>query len=209
MSKMEKTAPDPDDVDEVETTAVESPAAKIAKKASEPPEAPGAPAPPAKVDDSKQEAPTFGFLRELLRLPQAIGWRDQVIGGGLATTYVIWLLSTARSLGFARDEGFYFRAATDYGRWFKVLFERPQSALDRGAIDSAWATNHEHPALMKSLFSLSWMFLHEKWKVFEDASTSFRFPGMVMAALGLWLVYIWARAPTRAARASSPRSASR
>ena len=126
-----------------------------------------------------------------LTLPARIGWRDQVIGGGIGAAYVAWLLATARSLGFARDEGFYFRAATDYARWFRILFEHPKDAFERGAIDGIWATNHEHPALMKSLFSLSWMFLHDKWKIFADASTAFRFPGMVMAGLALWITYLF------------------
>jgi 4-amino-4-deoxy-L-arabinose transferase-like glycosyltransferase len=128
---------------------------------------------------------------EKLRLTEKVGPADHLIGAGLGAAYVTWLLSTARVLGFARDEGFYFRAASDYARWFKILFERPPQAFEQSSIDSIWQVNSEHPALMKSLFALSWMFLHEKWKVFEDASTAFRFPGMVMAGLLIWLVYIW------------------
>jgi 4-amino-4-deoxy-L-arabinose transferase-like glycosyltransferase len=129
-----------------------------------------------------------------------IGWRDHVVGFFLAAAYVTWLLATARSLGFARDEGFYFRAAADYARWFKLLFERPHDAFLQGTIDSIWTTNHEHPSLMKSLFALSWMYLHEKHKLFADASTSFRFPGMVMSGVALWVTYIFgARAYSRRA----------
>jgi hypothetical protein len=118
--------------------------------------------------------------------------RDHVIGAALGAAYTAWLLATARTLGFARDEGFYFRAAADYSRWFKLLFEHGTRAFERSSIDGIWAQNHEHPALMKSLFGLSWMFLHEKWKVFEDASTAFRFPAMVMAGLCVWLTYAFA-----------------
>ena len=131
-------------------------------------------------------------MKKLFNFPAAIGWRDHVLGGFLGATYVAWLLITSRTLGFARDEGFYFRAATDYARWFRLLFEHPARAFERANIDSSWATNHEHPALMKSLFALSWMFLHEKWKIFTDASTAFRFPGMVMAGIALWLTYMFA-----------------
>jgi hypothetical protein len=42
---------------------------------------------------------------------------------------------------------------------------------------------------MKSLFALSWMLFHEKWKVFSDASTAFRFPGMMMAGVAMGVVY--------------------
>ena len=146
---------------------------------------------------SKVETPS---LLDKLRFTKHVGPADHLVGAGLGTAYVVWLLATVRNLGFARDEGTYFRAASDYGRWFKLLFERPQLAFEQSSIDSAWQTNSEHPALMKSLFSLSWMFLHEKWKVFADASTAFRFPGMVMGGIGLWLVYVWgARAYSRRA----------
>ncbi len=146
---------------------------------------------------SKVVEPTW---RDRLRFGEEVGGADHLVGAGIGAVYVAWLLATARSLGFARDEGFYFRAATDYARWFRLLFERPRLAFEQSSIDPVWQTNSEHPALMKSLFSLSWMFLHEKWKVFADASTAFRFPGMVMAGLALWLVYIWgARAFSRRA----------
>jgi 4-amino-4-deoxy-L-arabinose transferase-like glycosyltransferase len=117
--------------------------------------------------------------------------RDHAIGATLAFLYVTWLLWTARSLGFARDEGFYFHAASDYARWFQLLFTHPAQALEQGAIDASWATNHEHPALMKSLFALSWMFFHQKHRLFADASTAFRFPGMLMAGMALWVTYVF------------------
>ena len=134
------------------------------------------------------------------KLPGKIGWRDQLIGALLAITYITWLLATARSLGFPRDEGTYFRAATRYASWFKLLFEHSSSAMDPRTVDSSWVDNHEHPALMKSLFSLSWMYFHEKWKVFADASTAMRFPAMVMAGIGCWVTYLFgARAYSRRA----------
>ena len=139
-------------------------------------------------------------MKTLFRLPDKIGWRDQVIGLALAAVYVTWLLTTARSVGFPRDEGFYFRAATSYAGWFQLFFEHPSEAMKRQAVDSMWGYNHEHPALMKSLFSLSWMYLHEKWKVFTDASTAMRFPAMVMAGIACWVTYLFgARAYSRRA----------
>lgn len=117
---------------------------------------------------------------------------DPLVGAGLGTAYVAWLLGTARSLGFSRDEGFYFSAATEYERWFKLLLKAPRKAFERGAIDGIWQNNHEHPSLMKSLFALSHMFLYEKWKIFSDASTAFRFPGMLMMALAIFVTYMFA-----------------
>jgi len=143
------------------------------------------------------------FAKRLFLFPsKRVGWRDHVVGALIGCVYVVWLLATTKNLGFARDEGFYFHAATEYARWFRILFEHPKQALDRGTIDGIWATNHEHPSLMKSLFALSWMFLHEKHHVFTDASTAFRFPGIVMAGVAQWVTYLFgARAYSRRAGA--------
>lgn len=117
---------------------------------------------------------------------------DHLIGAGIGLLYVIWLLLTARSLGFSRDEGFYFSASGDYERWFKILFNTPGKAFERPVIDQIWAANHEHPSLMKSSFALSHYFFFEKWKIFSDQSTAFRFPGMLMMGLALWITYLFA-----------------
>jgi len=139
-------------------------------------------------------------LRSLLKLPDRIGWRDHVIGAALGLVYVVWLLATARSLGFPRDEGVYFRAGTDYVRWWRMLFDHGSAALSQSAIDAAWSTNHEHPALMKTLFGVSWWLFHETWHVFRDASTAYRLPGMMSAGVTLWVIYLFgARAWSRRA----------
>lgn len=124
-------------------------------------------------------------------LPTAIGWQDQVIGASLAALYVAWLLGTARSLGFARDEGFYFHAAQSYASWFDRVLEQGTEAFRQAAVDGPWSNNHEHPSLMKSLFAISWMLFHRKWHVFADASTAFRFPGMLMSGMSLWVTYLF------------------
>ena len=141
---------------------------------------------------SEEEKTGTGETGSFLALPKAIGGVDHVIGIGIGAVYVTWLMRTARSLGFARDEGFYFHAASDYARWFELFFRAPAEAMARPAIDASWATNHEHPALMKSLFALSFMYLHEKWKLIDDASTAFRFPGMVMGGIAMWVTYLFA-----------------
>jgi hypothetical protein len=126
-----------------------------------------------------------------LRLPARIGWRDHVVGAALGLVYVVWLLTTARSLGFPRDEGVYFRAGAEYFRWWRLLFDDSHAALQRGAIDAAFGGNHEHPTLMKTLFGASEWLLHEKWHVFSDASTAFRLPGMLSAGLAIWVTYLF------------------
>jgi len=139
-------------------------------------------------------------LPAALRLPSRVGWRDHAIGALLALVYVVWLIPGARVLGFPRDEGIYFRAGADYFRWWHSLLERGREALQQGAIDGAFSINHEHPPLMKTLFGASEWLLHEKWRVFADASTAFRLPGMMSAGLAIWVTYLFgARAWSRRA----------
>jgi 4-amino-4-deoxy-L-arabinose transferase-like glycosyltransferase len=118
-------------------------------------------------------------------------WQDHGVGFGLAAVYVTWLIITARSLGFARDEAFYFRAALDYERWFDALFAGRSDAFDPAIAEGFFSYNHEHPALMKDLFGLSYTYLHQKNHIFADGSTAFRFPGMCMAGLTLWVTYLF------------------
>jgi hypothetical protein len=128
-------------------------------------------------------------LRRSLSAP--VGWRDHVIGAALALAYFGWLVTTARSLGFPRDEGIYFQAGSQYASWWRMLLDRGSDALQRGAIDSAWSINHEHPALMKTLFGISEYLLHEKWPIVAEASTAYRLPGMASAAAAVWTTYIF------------------
>jgi hypothetical protein len=46
---------------------------------------------------------------------------DHVIGAMLAVVYLAVLVSTARGIGYARDEGFYFRASSAYAAWFELF----------------------------------------------------------------------------------------
>src|SRR5205085_1857496 len=80
------------------------------------------------------------------------------------------------------------------------LWASPGEALDRRAIDAAWAVNHEHPALIKSLFALSNLLLQKKLHLFAMEGTSYRFPAMALGGGLLSIVYLWgAQARSRAA----------
>jgi hypothetical protein len=126
--------------------------------------------------------------------PQAVfPWADHAIGIGLAVAYVTWLLRTSRLLGFSRDESFYFDAAGRYEAWFKLLLQSPAEACSQANVDNYWSANHEHPSLLKGLFALSNLYLFEKNKLFHDQSDAYRFPGMLMAGLGLWVVYLFGK----------------
>ncbi len=119
-----------------------------------------------------------------------IGAFDHLIGLMLCCAYVALLLAGSRDLGMSRDESFYVLAAQDYGAWFEELAEDPSTALTQESIDRGWDYNHEHPGFVKSMFALSWI-AHQKWEIFPDDSSAFRFPGMLSAGLLLWLIYIF------------------
>jgi hypothetical protein len=116
---------------------------------------------------------------------------DWLVATTLGVGYLSLLLRTVKDLGYARDEGFYFQAATAYGRWFEQLLADPKTALGRRAVDQAWSANHEHPALIKSLFALSHTWLETKLHLFAMEGTSFRFPAMVLASILVALLYLW------------------
>jgi hypothetical protein len=135
-----------------------------------------------------------------LRFPERVGWRDHVAGAAIAAVYVAVLASSAHSLGFMRDETFYFRAGASYWGWWHSVIEHGLGWIDRRNIDAAFSDNHEHPALMKTLFGLSHWLFYERWRVFADETTAYRFPAMALAGITLWTTYLFgARAWSRGA----------
>ncbi|HEY8946474.1 MAG TPA: hypothetical protein VIM73_19620, partial [Polyangiaceae bacterium] len=60
---------------------------------------------------------------------------DRIVAGVLFVGYLSVLVSTAGSLGYARDEGFYFHAAEAYRRWFDLLLSEPSAAFVRENVD--------------------------------------------------------------------------
>ena len=119
-----------------------------------------------------------------------VGRKDHLFGAALCIAYVALLLGTSHGLAMSRDESFYVVAAERYGAWIELLARDPGSALARDAIDRAWSYNHEHPALMKTAFALSWL-VQKHYQLFPDDSSAFRFPGMLTGGLLLWLIYVF------------------
>ncbi len=108
----------------------------------------------------------------------------------LALAYLMALLAST-NLGYARDEGFYFQAAEVYAQWFELLFRDPAVALSQKGVDPYWRVNCEHPALIKSLFALSYWLLHERLGVFVEPGTAYRFVGMLFGAMSVGVIYSW------------------
>ncbi len=121
--------------------------------------------------------------------PRPQGWLDPLVAALLAVGTTAILLAGVSELGYARDEGFYFRAAGSYQRWFELLLNDSQRALE--TVDAYWRVNHEHPALVKSLFALSHWLGWERFELFSTEGTSFRFPAMALSGIGVGLVYLW------------------
>jgi 4-amino-4-deoxy-L-arabinose transferase-like glycosyltransferase len=116
---------------------------------------------------------------------------DRALCFGLAVAYVALLVATASTLGYARDEGFYFYAAGAYRRWLDLLASAPGQAFERANVDRFFVVNHEHPALMKLAFALSHALFHEKLGWLAEPGTAYRLPGMLSAALAIAVIYAW------------------
>ncbi len=117
------------------------------------------------------------------------GWRDVGIALAIAAAYLCLLLGSVDDLGYARDEGFYFHAASVYQRWLELLWQDPGAAFAR--VDEHWRINAEHPALIKSAFALSHALLWDRWRLFDMEGTSYRFAGMAFSVIGVGLCYLW------------------
>ncbi len=131
----------------------------------------------------------FRAARAWLRGPAAL---DATLALLLFAGYLAWLLGTTHDLGYARDEGFYFSAADSYRKWFELLLADPRRAVEPSLVDRYWSANHEHPALMKSLFGIS-----KKWLtgvVPVDGGTLYRLPAMVISAGAVAVCFAWGRA---------------
>lgn len=125
-----------------------------------------------------------------MRRQRRIGPLDHLLGGLLALAYLVLLVTTAPDLAMSRDESFYVVAAERMAPWFGLLVDDPARALERDAIDRHFGYNHEHPALAKGLFALSFL-AHGRFELFGELSTAHRFPAMVLASLLLWLIYVF------------------
>ncbi len=114
-----------------------------------------------------------------------IGWF--LFGGGFLS-----LLLSERAAGFVRDESQYFGAGESYARWWKLALTAPSQAFTERAINGAFDVNHEHPALMKTLFGISMLIFNETLGLLRPAA-AFRVPAFLVAAMVLPLIYAMAR----------------
>lgn len=142
---------------------------------------------------------------------------DVAIALLLAAMTVTWLLAVEGRQGIGRDESLYFQAGERYWGWFERLAAnvkagRTGASFSRAGIEEFWGDNPEHPAVMKILYGVSWRLFHRcecpaerayhpipipgkhiTLPLFARESTAFRFPAILMAALGVVLVYLLSR----------------
>lgn len=125
-------------------------------------------------------------------------WVDRMLTAALFLGTVVIVGLTADSVGYTRDEGYYFKAGELYWGWFRELgrsllqfeWSRP---FTKAVIDSHLAYNPEHPVLVKNAFALSFGLLKEMLSLFETAGAAFRFPAWLFAGLSVALVFRLAR----------------
>jgi 4-amino-4-deoxy-L-arabinose transferase-like glycosyltransferase len=118
---------------------------------------------------------------------------DLRVGAALGLGYVLLLLATASSVGYARDEGFYAYAARGVEAWFDLFGRDGAEPFARQTLDRHFGLVHEHPGLMKTLMALSHRYLHERLELFPDGGTAYRFPAMTLGGVAVAVLYLWGR----------------
>ena len=126
-----------------------------------------------------------------LELKQAARGSDLLLSAFMGTLAFALLYVTSSQIGYARDEGFYFQAAEQYGRWLQILWSDPARAIQKGVVEAHFAVNSEHPSLMKLLFALSEQTFHARLGWVSMQGQAYRIAGMWMAALSVALTVGW------------------
>jgi hypothetical protein len=115
----------------------------------------------------------------------------------LAAVTFVTLFATQASVGFVRDEGYYFEAAQSYQQWILLALRAPAAALRD--TERYWSLNFEHPGLAKLSFALSHLVFTTALGWLPDA-LAWRVPGFLFAALlTYWLAVLGARRSRTAA----------
>ncbi len=112
----------------------------------------------------------------------------------VAVAYLAILAASAPATGYVRDEGYYFRAAQEYGGWWDVLFsKRFTEAFSKDEIARHFSFNTEHPALVKLSQGLTHRVLHDGLG-FTGPAQGYRFAGLLFGALSLLGTFFLGRA---------------
>jgi hypothetical protein len=99
---------------------------------------------------------------------------------------------TAQSLGFTRDEGYYFKAGELYAAWWRLLFTDPSTALSTAGIDRHLGYNPEHPFLLKGSFAAS-LAVRDALGLAMSGHNALRLPAWIVAGLAAGFTWLLAR----------------
>ena len=92
---------------------------------------------------------------------------------------------TQASVGFVRDEGYYFTAAQNAEAWLRLLLHSPLQAVAQ--TERYWSYNFEHPGLTKLLFAASHLVFTTWLRLLPDV-LAWRLPAFAFAGLlSYWL----------------------
>lgn len=111
----------------------------------------------------------------------------------LALAYFVGLWATAGDVGYTRDEGYYFKAAEEYSRWWGVLFSsRFFEAFGDAEIMKHFGYNTEHPPLVKLSIGASYHLFHGAlgW---ASPAQGFRAAGFLWGAVSVFATYLLGR----------------
>lgn len=133
--------------------------------------------------------------------------RDGLVALALAVLTTVLLSVGHRDVGYVRDEGIYFEASRRYAAWVAAVTTGEGEVGDRKARDQAFAVNHEHPVLMKTLGGLTARALAHPpvadknpdvagtWPVMPEGA-AMRLPAQILAGIGVgllfWVGAVWA-----------------
>ncbi|MEL7372713.1 MAG: glycosyltransferase family 39 protein, partial [Myxococcota bacterium] len=107
--------------------------------------------------------------------------------------YVAILWASASSVGFVRDEGYYFKAAELYAGWFGTLFSsRFFDAFSDTEILKHFSYNNEHPPVAKLAQGATFHLFHRLFG-WVSPSMGFRIAGILFAGLSAFATFLLGR----------------
>ncbi len=123
--------------------------------------------------------------------------RRWLIGAALALVAAVSVISAQREHGIARDEVPYMSHGAKYARWWIDLASGRDGTATRRHITETFGgpgatdNNREHPPLMKTLFGMSRILLHERLGWASEV-TAARVPTALLHAAAVALVFAFA-----------------
>ena len=118
------------------------------------------------------------------------GISEITLARALAVATALAMAATQGSVGFTRDEGYYFTAAQSIESWLALLLHAPAQAISAAGTERYWSYNFEHPGLAKLLFASSHYLFTSTLHLLPDAF-AWRLPAFGFAGLlTLWLAQL-------------------